>query len=154
MELSEVKILINKYLDGDTSRNEEITLANYFANNNDIPDELKPIKDMFDSFVIMRQESVARVINTPKRKTISLRIVATMAAACAVIGVILTSISLLNREQEPIFEPQIVCHINGTLVEDEAIARAETERILGGVSENIYIAMAKIDNITSYSNRK
>ena len=58
MELNEVKILVDKYFDGTTSREEEFEIANYLSTHENIPDELIPLKAMFSSFeAIKRVES-------------------------------------------------------------------------------------------------
>lgn len=50
MELSDIKILLEKYWRGDTSLEEETRLKDFFAENDDVPEELLADKYLFLSY--------------------------------------------------------------------------------------------------------
>ena len=50
MTAMEIKQLIDRYMNGQTTVDEEQLLARYFRNATDVPDSLKPYRDMFAYF--------------------------------------------------------------------------------------------------------
>ena len=54
MELNDVKILVNKYLDGETSLAEERALVQYLESCDELDDELRSVKSMLDVFAFQR----------------------------------------------------------------------------------------------------
>lgn len=149
MELNKIKILAQRYMDAETSLQEEQQLAEYFASCDDVPDELLPIKAMFNATTQMRSVTapVNKSINTekPARRIWLLRLTSVAVAACAIIGIV---IGLNTQKNDTITaEPSIICYIDGHYIDNEAIARDKAEHILGGVSNNMQIAMARIEKL-------
>ena len=159
MELDRIKILINKYLDGITSLEEEQEIARYFVENNNIPEEYQPVKLMFEAFGKLK--SVTPVVK-PKvgngwRLNVNIKWVTGVAAS--VLLVIGVSIAILNNNRHEAISaveqaPEFVCHIDGVRVDDRQIAYAEADRILSNVSNDMRLAMVEIDNITHYTRGK
>lgn len=54
-EYSEIDLLLKKYIGGDTTREEESKLKEYFCNCNDIPSDWLPYKALF-AFINIEQE--------------------------------------------------------------------------------------------------
>ena len=50
MTAMEIKQLIDRYMNGQTTVDEEQLIARYFRNTTDVPDSLKPYRDMFAYF--------------------------------------------------------------------------------------------------------
>ena len=147
MELNRIKILVDKYFDGVTSRAEEIELREALRSTDNLDDELRALKAMLDTMDSLHENtSPVKVVSpTISRRTVWLARVATVAiAACAIFGIFL---GINHREPSIIESPTIICHINGELVSDQALARAEVDRVLGGVSDNMALAMAKIEKL-------
>ena len=147
MGLNRVKILADKYFDGVTSRAEEIELREALRSIDNLDDELQALKTMLDTMDSLHETTSPVKVVRPmmSRRTVWLARVAGVAvAACAIFGIFLG----INHSESSIVEsPTIICHINGELVSDQAIARAEMDRVLGGVADNMALAMAKIEKL-------
>ena len=109
MELSRIKILVDKYFDGLTSLEEEQELARYFAETTDIPEEYQPIKMMLSSFCTLSNETpkaeVKAVAETKHRNIFRLNrkwIVGVAAAAAILIGAMIILIPNDNSMETPI----------------------------------------------------
>ena len=157
MELNEVKILVDKYFDGTTSHEEEIEIANYLSTHENIPDELIPLKAMFSSFEAIKRVESPVAPAKPKTKTkLTLNIdfrsaITAISAACIMIAFIVAGLMDMNSNKYGVTNPSIVCHVNGEMV-DEAMARAEADRIIGGVSNHLLVAMTSVNKITKRTN--
>ena len=147
MELNRVKILANKYFDGVTSRAEEQELKEALRSIDNLDSELQALKTMLGIMESLHETtSPVKVVHptTPRRVVWHGRVAAVAIAACAVFGIFL---GINHREQSIVESPTIICHINGELVSDQAIARAEMDRVLGGVADDMALAMAKIEKL-------
>ncbi len=147
MELNRVKILANRYFDGVTSRAEEQELREALRSIDNLDDELRVLKAMLDTMDSLHETtSPVKVVRpTISRRVVWLGRVASVAiAACAIFGIFL---GINHREQSIVESPTIICHINGELVSDQTIARAEMDRVLGGVADNMALTMAKIEKL-------
>ena len=159
MELSRVKILVDKYFDGLTSLEEEQELSRYFAENKDIPKEYEVVKMMIASFNTLSQETSPVEITTRIEKSshkgvsINFRWLATAAASIAIaLGV--AFLYLTPQESAQVVtheEPSYICYVDGVRIEDDQIAYAEASRILGNVSNDIHLAMAEVNRFTPYT---
>lgn len=152
MELNETKILITKYYDGETSLVEEQALGAFLASYTGDDAELQAAKAMFGAFSVMSNETISKPVAVKRPKVVvNLRRVMSYAAACvAVVFVAIVGIKQLAAEPEPM----IVCHINGVLVDDQLVAQAEATKILSSVFSDVDNAMAEVNRITGYSNRR
>lgn len=147
MELNRVKILANKYFDGLTSRDEEQELKEALRSVDSLDDELRALKVMLGVIDSLHEiESPVKVVRptTPRPVVWLGRVAAVAVAACVVFGIFL---GINGREQSIAESPAIICHIDGELISDQAIARAEMSRVLGGVADDMALAMAKIEKL-------
>jgi hypothetical protein len=159
MELSRVKILVDKYFDGLTSLEEEQELRRYFAQAEDIPEEYQAVKMMLGVFDTLSHETPNREIRVnveTKRRNIfrlNVRWMAGMAAAVAIIiGAAITLVPNSNNMNTPAETvPEYICYVNGVKVEDDQLAYAEASRILGNLSEDMQLAMAEVNRLTHYT---
>jgi hypothetical protein len=160
MELSRIKILVDKYFDGLTSLEEEQELARYFAETEDIPEEYQVVKMMLSSFCTLSNETpkaeVKAVAETKHRNIFRLNrkwIAGVAAAAAAIlIGAMIILIPNDNGMETPIeTTPDYVCYVNGVKVEDDQLAYAEASRLLGSISEDMQLAMAEVNRLTHYT---
>ena len=160
MELSRVKILVDKYFDGLTSLEEEQELRRYFAQAENIPEEYQVVKMMLGTFDTLSHETLNREVNVhaeiKRRNTFRLNMkwVASAAAAAAAIlvGVAITlAPNSRNMEAPAETAPAYICYVNGVKVEDDKVAYAEANRILGSLSEDVQLAMAEVNRLTHYT---
>jgi hypothetical protein len=68
MELSKIEQLLEKYLNAETSLQEESTLKNYFLSGNVAP-HLQEYESMFSYFVISKAETAKKSIQLTTKKT-------------------------------------------------------------------------------------
>lgn len=153
MELSDVKILINKYFNGEASLEEECALGDYLATCNDLDDELLVVKMMFEAFgKSQRCQAPANIhIAKPTKRSanaVSLRrFAAIAAAACVVAFVALSAYRYWDIGNENLLDESLVCYVDGVMV-DEAEARAESERIVSSVFSSVDAALGCVSRIT------
>lgn len=156
MELSRIKILVDKYFDGVTSLEEEQELTRALNECHDLPEEYATVKMMLLSFATLKQEtapSQAEVtVDKSHRKwlNINTRWIATAAAAaCIMLGTAL--IFTHHSSNTHTTEPDYVCYMNGVKIENDQMAYAEASRILGNISEDLQIAMMEVNRLTHYT---
>ena len=65
-------------------------------------------------------------------------------------AIILTPNSI-NQEVPTETAPAYICYVNGVKVEDDKVAYAEANRILGSLSEDVQLAMAEVNRLTHYT---
>lgn len=153
MELSRIKILVDKYFDGVTSLEEEQELTRALNECHGLPEEYATVKMMLLSFATLKQEtapSQAEVtVDKSHRKwlTINTRWIAT-AAACIMLG---TALFFTDHSNTHTTEPDYVCYMNGVKIENDQMAYAEASRILGNISEDLQIAMMEVNRLTHYT---
>ena len=159
MELSRIKILVDKYFEGLTSLEEEQELAHYFAQTEDIPEEYQAVKIMLGAFDTLSHETPNREVKvnveTKRRNTFTLNIkwMAGIAAAVAILVGVAITLAPNSRNIEVSTEtaPAYICYVNGVKVEDDKVAYAEANRILGSLSEDVQLAMAEVNRLTHYT---
>lgn len=145
MELNEINILIDRYFEGETTLAEERTIATYLATTDSLPKEHIALKPMFEAMGILRE--IKTPMPAPRKRSISLRRIGSVAAvaACLVVGIMVVTNTV---KTSPIYaEPQIICYVNGSKIEDPQVAEEEARRILGNMNQNINLAMARIDKV-------
>lgn len=161
MELSRVKILVDKYFDGLTSLEEEQELRRYFAQTESIPEEYQVVKMMLGTFDTLSHETPNREVNVhaniKRRKTFRLNMKWVASAAAAAAAAILVGVAITlapnsrNMEVSTETTPAYICYVNGVKVEDDKVAYAEANRILGSLSEDVQLAMAEVNRLTHYT---
>ena len=161
MELSRVKILVDKYFDGLTSLEEEQELRRYFAQAESIPEEYQVVKMMLGTFDTLSHETPNREVNVhaeiKRRNTFRLNMKWVASAAAAAAAAILVGVAITlapnsrNMEAPTETAPAYICYVNGVKVEDDKVAYAEANRILGSLSEDVQLAMAEVNRLTHYT---
>ena len=72
MELASIEILIEKYFEGETSREEEVTLRKFFTTQQ-VPVHLQEYQDLFGYFEIKRSETFEKKVLPIKKSTSTFR---------------------------------------------------------------------------------
>ena len=145
MELNEIKILIDKYFEGETTLAEERALASYLATAESLPEEHHAVKAMFEAMGLLREITAPE--SRPQKRGYSLRHIGGVAAAvaCLLIGIVVATRTLNSA---PVYaEPEFICYVNGSAVDDPKLAEEEARRILGNMNQNINLAIARIDKV-------
>lgn len=151
MELADIKILVDKYYEGETSLAEEAALAEYFATHDDIPAELEVTRAIFMTTSAIKDVSAPDV--KPRKASLGRRLMIAlggMAAAAVVLLGVFVGVGDVSHADDTT-QRIVACYKDGVAIDNEAIVMAEAHRILGGVSEDMQVAMAKIEalNISS-----
>ena len=161
MELDRIKILIDRYLEAETTLDEEREIAEYFSTSKDIPQEYEPLRAMFLAFGDSRAESAPHTtLLTPKEPKMAMARrrrwwliggMTTIAAAAACLLVMLTppqaTIESITNElgSETAESPKLICYIDGKMVTNESVAYNQANKILEGMANNMQLAMAEVE---------
>lgn len=94
--------LISKFMEGQTTEDEENVLSDYFCSNTDIPAEWGEYKKMFESFKtdaynFSEEEKNNMLCETPKKRFKLVRYVSWAAAACIAAVMVTLSVFLFNK---------------------------------------------------------
>ncbi|MBQ5594409.1 MAG: hypothetical protein IIU78_01745 [Alistipes sp.] len=149
MESSRIKILVDSYFEGITTREEEIELANYLASTDNLPTEYASVKMMFEAMGLLRQTQAPKRILERKRKAPWKHLTAGLTVAASILLIIVATTNKTIYTEHT--TPAIICHVDGTLVSNQATAEHEARRILGNMNANINLAMASVDKISIIS---
>lgn len=68
MELANIELLVEKYLNAETTLQEEATLKNYFTGGN-VPEHLQAYEDLFNYFVIAKEETFTKTLSLEPKKS-------------------------------------------------------------------------------------
>ena len=152
MESSRIKILVDSYFEGTTTRDEERELANYLATSDNLPAEYASVKMMFEAMGLLREIEAPKAVQQPRQR-LSWRHITTAATVAA--SILLAIVITTNKElysTSP--SPAIICHVDGMVVSDQAIAEQEARRILGNMNTNVTLAMASVDKINILATKR
>ncbi|NQW36743.1 MAG: hypothetical protein HQ471_07040 [Flavobacteriales bacterium] len=86
MELASIEILIEKYFEGETSREEEVTLRKFFTTQQ-VPVHLQEYQDLFGYFEIKRSETFEKKVLPIKKSTSTFRWLSIAASVALLISV-------------------------------------------------------------------
>lgn len=152
MESSRIKILVDSYFEGTTTRDEERELANYLATSDNLPAEYASVKMMFEAMGLLREIEAPKTVQQPRQR-LSWRHITTAATVAA--SILLAIVITTNKELYSTSPaPAIICHVDGMFVSDQAIAEQETRRILGNMNTNVTLAMASVDKINILATKR
>jgi hypothetical protein len=140
MELHQIKILLEKYFDGDTSIAEENQLKDYFSSA-DIAPEFEPYKPMFAYFDHAKAEKSVKSLPLQTAKRSRMAWLSVAASAAVIIGVGLT---YFNQQQ-----PEDL----GTFDNPE-VAFRETQKALALLSGNVNKGIEGMQYVQEYEDVK
>ena len=132
MEYVKIKILLEKYFDGESSLEEERALREYFTRNEVVPEEFAYARELFLYF---NEESDVRFENSEVVKTkrlqrkYLLRLTGIAASILLIAGVLFYA---LRPETQVTYAV-----INGVKITDKEIAIKETRKALLLISDNL-----------------
>lgn len=153
MERAEIKQLIDRYFDGETTLAEEQQIIAYLRSHDDIDEEWQALKVMLCSMADMRstQSPVEPIKPAKPRPAISLRLwlgsIGGAVAAAIIVGIVIFGKSTEQDIAPQTGEDDIICYKDGVRVNDNLVARAEVDEILGGVAGDLQFAMDCINKV-------
>ena len=136
-EFKTIQNLLDKYMDGATSNEEEATLRKYFEEHgNDIPKEWESYRVLF-SYIGFEQMNLSQNPKEEKKKiekketsrTVWLKYFGTSVAAAAIIAFMLVGIQKISQPQ-----PECYAVIDGKVYTDQKFVHNEALNALDDVS--------------------
>ena len=136
-EIKRIQNLLDKYMDGATSNEEEATLRKYFEEHaNDIPEEWESYRALF-SYIGFEQMNLSQILKGEEKEIDKkeasrsrwLKYFSASAAAAAVIAFMLVGIQKLTQPQ-----PECYAVIDGKVYTDQEFVHHEALDALEDVS--------------------
>lgn len=137
-EFKTIQNLLDKYMDGATSNEEEATLRKYFEEHaNDIPEEWKSYRALF-SYIGFEQMNLSQILKEEEEKEIDkkeasrsrwLKYFGTSVAAAAIIAFLIVGIQKIAQPQ-----PECYAVIDGKVYTDQEFVHNEALDALEDVS--------------------
>ena len=137
-EFKTIQNLLDKYMDGATSNEEEATLRKYFEEHaNDIPEEWESYRALF-SYIGFEQMNLSQILKEEEEKEIDkkeasrsrwLKYFGTSVAAAAIIAFLIVSIQKIAQPQ-----PECYAVIDGKVYTDQEFVHNEALDALEDVS--------------------
>ncbi len=154
MKTDDIKLLLQRYYDGETSEQEERQLKEFFASN-DVPEDMQADKKMFEELMSFGEPEMPEELNARisaaiddkagKHRTVRLRIFGSIAA---MLCIILSVNTYLSREEVTI-SPKDTCSTPEEAAE-------QTQRALIAFSKALnkgMDGMNKAEKTTNQANR-
>lgn len=139
MEYNEIKRLLDRYFDGETTLDEEQTLRCYFSSATDIPADLRYAAPMFAYAAGKRAQTRPVAAKAAPKRLLRRRFgavaAATVAAACIAIGVV--TVSRSGDFPQNAVSGEVYCYLDGRAITDRAEAERVTRRVLDGVQADL-----------------
>lgn len=136
-EIKRIQNLLDKYMDGATSNEEEATLRKYFEEHgNDIPEEWESYRALF-SYIGFEQMNLSQILKEEEKEIEKkeaprsrwLKYFGTSAAAAAIIAFMLVGIQKIAQPQ-----PECYAVIDGKVYTDQEFVHHEALDALEDVS--------------------
>ena len=136
-EIKKIQDLLNKYMDGATSNEEEATLRKYFEEHgNDIPEEWESYRALF-SYIGFEQLNLSQILKEEEKEIDKkkasrsrwLKYFGTSVAAAAIIAFLIVGIQKIAQPQ-----PECYAVINGKVYTDQEFVHNEALDALEDVS--------------------
>lgn len=136
-EIKKIQDLLNKYMDGATSNEEEATLRKYFEEHgNDIPEEWESYRALF-SYIGFEQLNLSQILKEEEKEIDKkkasrsrwLKYFGTSVAAAAIIAFLIVGIQKIAQPQ-----PECYAVIDGKVYTDQEFVHNEALDALDDVS--------------------
>lgn len=122
---TDIRMLINRYMSGDTPNEEEATLRTWFRlAGDDIPEEWRPLRALFCFVDEQRSTTLQRAMHRP-------RIWISSAVAAAAIAIVML-VPSMNKAIAP--EPQNYAVIDGKVYTNQEVINEQVDEALQTVS--------------------
>lgn len=146
MDYREIKVLLDKYLEGESSIREEDELKRFFNENENIPEELLFAKELFHFFGAEKSIEYTKEFEQKKpRRKINLYTLSSIAAS-----LLLALFFVFSNHKTD--EKIIYAYINGEAITDITIAKDQTKQILYAASQKISIGTESMNRVGDLMN--
>ena len=145
MEYNQIRELLNRYFEGNTTLEEEAILRNYFSDPETIHPDFEFARDLFMHWIASRQveyegggtEKSGRGVKNRSR----LGWISVAASVCLLV---------IAGLFWPVEQQTVYAYIDGKPVTDKEIALAEMEKALGHVSQELNRGTSEFRKISKY----
>ena len=137
MDYNNIKQLLDKYFEGNTSIQEEFKLKNFFSSEGDIPHDLLYAKALFTHLKNERE----LVCNKQLTKPVARKIIYTVSGIAASLFLAMFLLFSYQKQDDKI----IYAYINGKAITDKNIAERYTKQVLLAVSQNLEKGTKNLD---------
>lgn len=148
MDYKNIDGLIEKYFNGESSREEEKLINNFFQSELSNSEKYRQEKTMFSFFASekeLKSELIIENVMRPGKKSGKSRRMYFYAMAASIALLISFFFLQENRPQE-----QVLLYINGQPVENQEIAMAEAQKALLLISKNLNEGTENLDYLTEF----
>ncbi|NJO88678.1 MAG: hypothetical protein HC831_06725 [Chloroflexia bacterium] len=149
MEFKEIDNLIEKYLAGETSLNEEKLIKKYLEENEELPEKYHQMKQMFNYFGdAYKEESTLKldsIIVNKKPASKTRKITLWAMAACIAL---LIAVFVFNTDRN---EQRVYAYIDGKPITDKDVAMAETQKALFLISNKLNEGTVNLNHLKEFS---
>ena len=145
-----MKILLDKYFEGDTTLEEEQQIREFFRKNSDFSSKLVEIKEMFEFFnnESEKQLELEFIPNEKKKSKKNLRMIYYLISGIAATILLLIGILTYTDNFE---EQKVYAYINGKPIMSEQVAKMEAKRALLLVSSNFNQGTENLKHLSAFS---
>lgn len=145
MDYNQIRELLNRYFEGNTTLGEEAMLRDYFSDAGTIHGDFEYARDLFVHWTDSRQVeyeggSAMKSLRAPGKK----RRVGWIAVAASVCLLIAAGLFW------PVEQQTVYAYIDGVPVTDKEIAMAEMKKALGQVSQEFYRGTSELRKISKF----
>ena len=147
MDCKDIEILLEKYFEGQTSMEEELTVKNYLNTTTDLPKNLEYAKHIFGYFKEASHEDIKTKVNPQINRRIlglSRKQVSFISGIAASVAIFIGCYFAFNNPNEEV----VYAYINGKPVTNEKIAIEETKRALLTISSNLNRGTTHLNYLT------
>lgn len=138
MEYNEIRRLLDRYFDGETTLDDEQTLRRFFASTADVPADLRYAAPMF-AYAAEKRTQTRPVAAKTSSKRFSHRIGSIAAsvavAACIVLGAM--TIFRGGNIAAEVAPEEAYCYLDGRAITDRAEAERVAQCVLDGIQANL-----------------
>lgn len=138
MEYNEIRRLLDRYFDGETTLDEEQTLRRFFTTTDDVPADLRYAAPMFAYAAEKRAQTRPVVAKASLKHSLRRRwgiAASTAAAACMILGAV--TIYRGGDFAAEVVPDEAYCYLDGRAITDRAEAEMVTRRVLDGVQADL-----------------
>ena len=134
MEYNEIRRLLDRYFDGETTLDEEQALRRFFASTADVPADLRYAAPMF-AYAAEKRTQTRPVAAKASSKRFSHRLGSIAASVAAAACIVLGAMTVFRGGDlaADIVPEQAYCYLDGRAITD----RAEAERVARGVLDGV-----------------
>jgi len=149
MEFKDIDKIIEKYLEGESTLEQEQLIREYFNNSTDVPEKHKQLAGLFNFYQKTKDEKSSLRLNDiveKKKSTIKTKRLVYLGIAASI--ALFVSIFIFQNQQS---EKHVYAYINGEPVENQEIVIAEAQKALLLISNNLNEGTHNLNHLKEFN---